>query len=563
MAINRATWKYLKGKPSRNTFISKRDATLGYPSNRDLMTWRACGYRELLARVLGRAPSADEVTASATADLLSWYFQVITGEKGETHFITTPRLSGFQQKQIDFSHRTTSMGKREACRDGDFLTSKLRDIVAAKLEEKNGDLSLTWAASEVVPPSMYGLVDVISEEDIKKLREQQAKGLKNPKSFVHRTHEIFIRYRSGLSCPKSMTWMDDVAVMDRMKHCGLVMTVVYDFLAENDILLSTVNDEPIPSNDPNDRLIFLGFEFWEDRVGFAKDKWKSYNDAIRTFAKKPVASGAEIAKICGIMGHAAKLFPVLKGFVHILTHHVGTIAKACNDKDPDVMKANWVILLNALYKVHKLVRRAVWEGWKLIRYKSMDVAYFLAISPDARENEISVDSAPEGVGMVNHLTGAFGYLEWEFDGKSWGKMHDSSTAFEACGMYVAAQSMKILTEGPGNSRGVKRKIVRILGDNTGCIASMDYLSPKFRPLYAAANLLFHKDCFERGIIPILEHCPGKAIPADSVSRLSKRHWKVDLDERLISLKFGCLSLNRKVLKIILEFGGYLRHTERS
>ena len=219
--VNRATWKYLKGKPSRNTFISKKDATLGYPSNRDLMTWRACGYRELLARVLGRAPSADEVTASATADLLSWYFQVITGEKGETHFIATPRLSGFQQKQIDFSHRTTSMGKREACRDGDFLTNKLRDVVAAQLEEKNGDLSLTWAASEVVPPSTYGLVDVISEEDIKKLREQQAKGLKNPKSFVHRTHEIFIRYRSGLSCPKSMTWMDDVAVMDRMKHCAL------------------------------------------------------------------------------------------------------------------------------------------------------------------------------------------------------------------------------------------------------------------------------------------------------------------------------------------------------
>ena len=72
------------------------------------------------------------------------------------------------------------------------------------------------------------------------------------------------------------------------------------------------------------------------------------------------------------------------------------------------MKANWIILLNAPYEVHKLVLRAVEEGWKLIRFKSMDVAYFLAISPDARENEISVDSAPEGVGMVDHLTGAFG-----------------------------------------------------------------------------------------------------------------------------------------------------------
>ena len=273
--INKATWKRLKGMPSRNTFISKRDATLGYPSNRDLMTWRAYSYREMLAIIENRVPNADEITGSTTADMLSWYFQVITGEDGETHFIATPRISGFQQKQIDFSHRTTSMGKREACRDGDFLTSKLRDIVAARLEEKKGVLSLTWAANEVVPPSAYGLVDVISKEDIEKLRRQQEKGLKNPKSFVHRTHEIFIRYRSGSSCPKSMSWMDDVAVIDRMKHCGLVMTEMYDFYAENNILLSTVNGGPIPSNDPINRLNFLGFEFFGDQVSFTKTKWKS------------------------------------------------------------------------------------------------------------------------------------------------------------------------------------------------------------------------------------------------------------------------------------------------
>ena len=546
------------GHISQNDLYARSDTTMSYMSLQDMCV-----------RIL----FCFEETDFINSDFRAWYCQIARALKwrhiGLKSFAY--RFEGIIYVVRSILH-SLEMGDAPACWLGNTAHILLQKAVALSR-----------------PRSIFGARDALSARDYD-LVPCVLKSVPNPSKIVNKeklAHQRGIptnEFRMNTTSHGHATFQDDAL---RAIRAALAKKALYEMeffamdfgLVHSEILICVR------------KALFVGILFDAEykNIGFALEKWARIHALWDAF-NRPTATGSVIAEWVGTLWSIVEIFPGLRAIPTQLAWWSGILASFAEQSRTshnDSLRRSWKHLLTQIFQIPLEIRNLSKLFLELTFMKQapaidfvtdiVDTFQYRPMSPEqqaywegalATGNLVeitrvaallwivayifSIDSAPRGGAcMFSHSHGPplsaediklnrkrrqpgdHCEIEWYDDVDFQSTFASSSTAVEIMGKTIMADHWWIeqaTRQMSTRAHKLGAKVVVVFwGDNKGAVELIQdegYNHSSFGPCMVLAEI---KDKREIKLCSV--HMPGKLIPADAPSRLSKPGWQKDLQKR--------------------------------